>query len=113
MVIAGLLALLVQATPPTTACGTGSETWPTKKWQVAEPAAVGLDPDSLRALAGRARSIPGVTSLMIVRHGQIALEEYFHGGARGDAEAGGCRRPRSTRASGPRFPCRPPHPAVP
>ena len=83
MVIAGVLALLVQATPPTAACGTGSETWPTKKWQVAEPAAVGLDPDSLRALEGRARSIPGVTSLMIVRHGQIALEEYFHGGSRG------------------------------
>ena len=81
--IAGVLALLVQATPPIAPCGTGTETWPTKKWQVAEPATVGLDPDSLKAVTARARAIPGVTSLMVVRHGQIALEEYFHGGSRG------------------------------
>ena len=84
MVIAAVLALLAQGTSPA-ACGTGNETWPTKKWEVAEPATLGFDADSLKALAGRARAIPGVTSILIVRHGQVALEEYFHGGSRGQA----------------------------
>ncbi len=85
MLIPGVLALLVQVAAPAAACGTGTESWPTKKWQVTEPAAVGLDPDSLKAVVARARAIPGMTSLMVVRHGQIALEEYFHGGSRGQA----------------------------
>jgi len=83
MVIPGVLALLFQVASPAAPCGTGTESWPAKKWQVAAPAAVGLDPDSLNAVATRARAIPGVTSLLVIRHGQIALEEYFHGGSRG------------------------------
>jgi len=83
MLFSAVVALLIQGTPPAAACGTGNETWPTKKWVEAEPAALGLDADSLSALAARARATPGVTSLMVVRHGQVALEEYFHGGGRG------------------------------
>lgn len=85
MLISAVMALVIQGTPPAPACESGSATWPTKKWVVAAPAAVGLDPDSLQALAARARAIPGVTSIMVVRHGQVALEEYFHGGGRGEA----------------------------
>ena len=36
MVMAGVLALLVQVASPAAACGTGTEVWPTKKWQVAD-----------------------------------------------------------------------------
>jgi CubicO group peptidase (beta-lactamase class C family) len=83
IVLPGVLALMLQSTPAAPACGTGNEAWPTRKWQVSAPAAVGLDADSLEAIHARARAIPGVTSIMVVRHGQIALEEYFHGGSRG------------------------------
>jgi len=83
MLISAVLALLVQGTPAA-ACGNEGTSWPTKKWAVAAPSAVGLDADSLKALAARARTIPGVTSIMVVRHGQVALEEYFHGGNRGE-----------------------------
>ncbi len=75
--------MLFQGSSPASACGSGTEAWPTKKWQVSEPAALGLDADSLQAIAARARAIPGVTSIMVVRHGQVAMEEYFHGGSRG------------------------------
>ncbi len=84
MVMTGVLALLFQVASPAAACSTSTDTWPTKKWQVTEPDAVGLDRDSLKAVVQRARAIPGVTSILVVRHGQIALEEYFHGGGRND-----------------------------
>jgi len=83
MVISAVLALLIQGTPSPGACSTASTSWPTKKWAVAAPADVGLDADSLEGLAASARAIPGVTSIMVVRHGQVALEEYLHGGSRG------------------------------
>ena len=83
--ISGILALLLQGTPVTAAPCDSVGPWPTKKWLVAEPGSVGLDPDSLQAVVTRARKIPGVTSIMVVRHGQIALEEYFHGGSRSQA----------------------------
>lgn len=85
IVLPAVLALMLQSAPATAECGTGTEAWPTKKWQVVPPAAVGLDPDSLAAISARARAIPGVTSILVVRQGQIALEEYFHGGSRGQA----------------------------
>src|SRR5262245_35611412 len=81
MFLPGFLALLLQS--PALACGTGADTWPTRKWEVADPASLGMIADSLQALSARARSIPGVTSLMVVRHGKVALEEYYHGGSRG------------------------------
>jgi CubicO group peptidase (beta-lactamase class C family) len=84
MVISAVLALVIQGTPSVPACGAGIDNWPTKKWETGTPAALGFNGDSLQAIVERARAIPGVTSLMIVRHGQIALEEYFHGGGRGD-----------------------------
>jgi CubicO group peptidase (beta-lactamase class C family) len=82
MVIAAALGLLWQLGAPAAACGAGTGAWPTNKWQVASPGAVGLDSASLRTVAGHARAIPGVTSVLVVRQGQIALEEYFHGGSR-------------------------------
>ena len=83
MVFSGILALLLQSAPAAAACGDSTGTWPTKKWSVAAPESLGFDPDSLGAVVTRARAIPGVTSLMVIRHGQIALEQYFHGGSRG------------------------------
>jgi len=84
VVIPGVLALLFQVASPAAPCGTGAQSWPTKKWQTTTPAEVGLDPDSLNSVVARARAIPGMTSLLVIRHGQIALEEYFHGGSRGE-----------------------------
>lgn len=81
MLLPGILALMLQSPVPT--CGTGVEAWPTRKWEIADPAAVGMNADSLRALSARARGMPGVTSLMVVRHGKVVLEEYYHGGSRG------------------------------
>lgn len=83
MVIPGVLALLFQVASPAVPCGTGTELWPTRKWQVAAPGTLGLDADALSSVVTSARAMPGVTSLLVVRHGQIALEEYFHGGSRG------------------------------
>lgn len=81
MFLPGLLALMLQT--PALTCGAGTDTWPTRKWEVADPASLGMHADSLEALSARARGIPGVTSLMVVRHGKVALEEYYHGGSRG------------------------------
>ena len=81
MLLPGILALLMQSPAPT--CGTGTESWPTRKWETVDPAALGMIADSLQALSALARRIPGVTSLMVVRHGKVALEEYYHGGSRG------------------------------
>lgn len=85
MIINATLVLLLQVASPGASCGTGNEIWPTKKWQVSTPETLGFHADSVAALVQRARAMPAVTSLLVVRHGQVAVEEYFHGGGRGQA----------------------------
>jgi len=61
----------------------GATYWPAAEWRTAQPEQVGLDGPRLRALVGRieANAIPGLHSLVIVRHGYAAIEEYFNGSA--------------------------------
>ena len=59
----------------------GATYWPSAEWRRAEPAQVGLDADRLSNLVQRLESnaIPGIHSLAVVRHGYVAVEEYFNG----------------------------------
>jgi CubicO group peptidase (beta-lactamase class C family) len=61
----------------------GASYWPAAEWRTAQPEQVGLDGPRLRALVGRLESnaIPGLHSLIIVRHGYVAIEKYFNGSA--------------------------------
>lgn len=74
----------------TAACGKGianpavpdpQEFEPVDALEVATPASVGLDAARLDLLVGRIRSgvYRDIHSLLIVRAGKLALEEYFHG----------------------------------
>lgn len=49
------------------------------EWQRASPQSVGLDRGRLDAAVRQARSLPQLQSLLVVRHGRLALEEYFNG----------------------------------
>jgi CubicO group peptidase (beta-lactamase class C family) len=59
---------------------------PGSGWEVAEPAAVGIDPRRLEAtVRAVTRGEAGLLhSLVIARRGKLILEEYFHGYARED-----------------------------
>jgi CubicO group peptidase (beta-lactamase class C family) len=59
----------------------GDTYWPSTTWRSAAPAQVGLDAERLAGLVQQIRSnaIPGLHSLVIVRHGYVAVEEYFNG----------------------------------
>ncbi len=55
---------------------------PADDWPRAEPAARGLNPKPLEELVRWIRAgerFPDLHSLLIVRHGDLVLEEYFHG----------------------------------
>ncbi len=61
---------------PVSAASTPSD-WPT-----ASPAEHGLDPAALRSLADTIREdreFPDLHSLLVIRHGVLVFEEYFHG----------------------------------
>jgi CubicO group peptidase (beta-lactamase class C family) len=84
-----VLWLLLACQPPTGAQQPvgqlprdGTSYWPNAtEWRRANPAQVGLDANRLNNLVSRLRSnaIPGLHSLVIVRHGYVAVEEYFNG----------------------------------
>ena len=60
----------------------GATYWPTAtEWRSAEPEQVGLDAQRLAALVQslRTNAIPGIHSLIVVRQGYVAVEEYFNG----------------------------------
>ena len=68
-------------------------------WKTTTLAQAGLDPKPLTALVQRIRdqqtpdsSAPYIQSLLVARHGKLALEEYFYGFDR--------ERPHDTRSSG-------------
>jgi CubicO group peptidase (beta-lactamase class C family) len=84
-----LLAAAVACNPATSAQSAlqlprdGAAYWPAESWRTAAPAQVGMDPARLNALVDRltTNAIPGIHSLVIVRHGYLALEAYFNGSA--------------------------------
>src|SRR4030095_6824928 len=84
-----MLATALACQPATSAPSTeqlprdGDTYWPAESWRSAAPAQVGLDGARLNSLADRLRSnaIPGLHSLIVVRHGYVALEAYFNGSA--------------------------------
>lgn len=59
----------------------GNAYWPAETWRRADPAQVGLDEARLSALVRSLESnaIPELHSLIVVRHGYVAVEEYFNG----------------------------------
>lgn len=59
----------------------GATYWPAAEWRRATPEQVGLDAKRIAALVGRIRrnQIPAIHSLLVVRQGYLAVEEYFNG----------------------------------
>ena len=54
--------------------------WPTAGWRTAAPAEQGMDPAVLGELDTKVSgSYPQVRSLLIVRHGYLVYERYWHG----------------------------------
>jgi CubicO group peptidase (beta-lactamase class C family) len=61
--------------------------WPTAGWRTAPPAEVGLDPKVLAKLDTNAAYHPQLRSLLVVRHGYLVYERYWHGDAGSGQEA--------------------------
>lgn len=60
-----------------------NEPWPGETWDLVAPKSVGLSTSALRSIGTQVRdSLPEVRSVLIVKAGRIAYEEYF-----GDARA--------------------------
>src|ERR1043166_5998555 len=59
----------------------GATYWPAAEWRRALPAQVGLDPGRIAGLVARLRGnqSPSIHSLLVVRQGFRAVEEYFNG----------------------------------
>ena len=54
--------------------------WPTQDWQEADPAEMGVDGDRLAEIGEFAREqMPDLHSTLLVRHGRLIFEEYYHG----------------------------------
>lgn len=65
----------------------GANYWPSAtEWRRAQPAQVGFDGARLQSLVEQLRSnaIPQLHSLVVVRHGYVAVEEYFNGSSATD-----------------------------
>lgn len=54
--------------------------WPTYAWRSAEPETLGLDGGRLAVLRDAIHADhPDIYSVLVVRHGRIAFEEYYQG----------------------------------
>lgn len=54
--------------------------WPTAHWQAISPEETGMDGTRLEQMRVHIhKQIPGLLSLLIVRHGYLVFEEYYHG----------------------------------
>lgn len=57
-----------------------AETWPTQGWITSTPAEQGMDPELIAAGIEQLKlTFPKPHSLLIVRHGFLVVEEYYHG----------------------------------
>ena len=61
--------------------------WPTAGWRTAPPAEAGMDPKVLAVLDTNVAYHPQLRSLLVVRHGYLVYERYWHGDARTGQEA--------------------------
>ena len=61
--------------------------WPTSGWRTAPPAAVGMDPKLAADLDAKAAYHPQLRSLLVIRHGELVYERYWHGDAHTGQEA--------------------------
>ena len=79
---AAVLALVTVASP--LFAESQEPPWPTKGWLTAEPAEVSLDPVPLQQLSEDAQAgrFPDLHSLLIIKDGRLAYEEYLPGGSR-------------------------------
>ncbi len=71
----------------TTACtdpavGPGPITDLAAEWPVATPAAQDLDAGTIRSAVSKAKTLPRILSLLVVRNGTLVVEEYFNGNHR-------------------------------
>jgi CubicO group peptidase (beta-lactamase class C family) len=59
----------------------GASYWPAAEWRRATPEQVGLDASKIAGLVQRLRGnqVPSIHSLLVVRQGYLAVEEYFNG----------------------------------
>jgi CubicO group peptidase (beta-lactamase class C family) len=54
--------------------------WPTRGWRAAAPQDAGLDPSVVAYLDDGARlTYPALRSVLVVRHGMLVVERYYHG----------------------------------
>jgi CubicO group peptidase (beta-lactamase class C family) len=54
--------------------------WPTNDWRRAEPRDMGMNADRLAQMHAHINeNVPGLLGLLIVRHGYLVFEEYYHG----------------------------------
>jgi len=68
------------ATSQGTAAPTQRDYWPTAGWRTAAPNDEGMDPAVLDELDTKVpESYPQVRSLLVVRHGYLVYERYWHG----------------------------------
>lgn len=60
--------------------GVDRDYWPTEGWRVSPPAQQGMDPEMLAKIREFAKaSLPGLSSILVIRHGYIVHEEYYRG----------------------------------
>jgi CubicO group peptidase (beta-lactamase class C family) len=50
-----------------------------REWPTTSPTEVGIDAGLMNDATAHARSLPSLFSLLVVRHGNLAVEEYFNG----------------------------------
>jgi CubicO group peptidase (beta-lactamase class C family) len=89
VVVAGLLAAACtsqqreQPTPTSrpAAGPTQRAYWPTAGWRTEPPAEAGMDPKVVADLDTRVAYHPQLRSLLVVRHGDLVYERYWHGDA--------------------------------
>lgn len=68
------------ATSQGSAGPTQRDSWPTAGWRTAAPKDQGMDPAVVGELDAKVSgSYPQVRSLLIVRHGYLVYERYWHG----------------------------------
>jgi CubicO group peptidase (beta-lactamase class C family) len=61
--------------------------WPTAGWRTAPPAAVGLNAGLVTDLDAKAAYHPQLRSLLVIRHGELVYERYWHGDTHTGQEA--------------------------
>ena len=66
--------------PSPSATAVPRDYWPTTGWRTATPADHGIDPTALAEVKNHvAKAYPQVRSVLLVRHGYLVYEDYWHG----------------------------------